>query len=149
MDRRSKERWKSKRIAALFVFASVTSVSLPAYAWFGGTASNVLNDFSTATLQTATGLAADTTCDGTNLAKITLNWTATSSNFADGYDIYRSSVDGGPYSKIDHMSGRTTTTFTNSALSTNSSYFYVVQSTAINWTSNNSNQTEATTPTTC
>ena len=107
------------------------------------------NALSTATLQPPTGLSATAGCQ--NFApKITLNWTAASSTFADGYDVYRSTTNGGPYTLRAHVTGRTTTTYTDtSGLSLNTTYYYVLQSTANNWTSANSAQASAKTALIC
>lgn len=139
----------SKRLSSLFTAAFVIGIAVPAYAGFGSSVGVTSNSFSTATLEAPTGLSASASCDGVSTAKITLSWTTTSSAFADGYDIYRSSADGGPFTKIDHVTGRTITTQTDLRLATSTSYYYVLQSTVINWTSTNSNQAQATTPATC
>lgn len=138
-----------RRLSSLLLACLSIAIAIPAYAQFGISVSVSSNSFSTATLQPPTELSASASCDGVDTAKITLNWTATSSTFADGYDIFRGSADGGPYTKIDHVTGGTTTTHTNLALTTSTPYFYVVQSTASTWTTINSNQAQATTPATC
>lgn len=149
MNKTFRKERESKRFSFLLVAAFLIGISVPAYAGFGSGVSVTSNSFSTATLEPPTGLSAAASCDGSNTARITINWTATSSTFADGYDIYRSSIEGGPYTQIDHVTGRTTTTQANSGLATSTTYFYVVQSTASSWTSVNSNQAQATTPSTC
>lgn len=148
MRERPRTSRKVRRLLPSLLLASLSiAIAIPAYAQFGTSVGVSSNSLSTATLQPPTQLSASASCDGANTAKIALNWTATSSTFADGYDIYRSSADGGPHTKIDHATGRTTTTHTNLGLTTSTVYFYVVQSTASNWTSINSNQAQATTPT--
>ena len=107
------------------------------------------NSFSSATLQPPTGLGAAAACVGLGNAKITLTWTATTSTFADGYDVYRGTASGGPYSNIAHVTGRTTVSYVNTGLTTNKTYYYVLQSTAYGWTSANSGQASATTPLIC
>lgn len=137
-----------RRLALLSLAACMIGIAVPAYAQFGSNLSVAANSLSTATLQPGTDLSATASCDGADTAKITLDWTATSSSFADGYDVYRGSTDGGPYDNIGHVTG-TTKTYVDHGLTTNTTYFYVVQSTASNWTSINSNQAQATTPATC
>ena len=61
------------------------------------------NSFATATLQAPTGLSGAGGCTALLAPKVTLNWTATSSTFADGYDVYRGTANGGPYSNIAHV----------------------------------------------
>lgn len=138
-----------KRLLLVTLSTIMMWIAFPAYARFGYERSVPSNGISTATLQPPTSLSATASCDGTDSAKIELSWTASTSSFADGYDVYRSSVDGGPYTKIDHVTGGTTAGYTNASLSTNSTYFYVVQSTAQSWTSIDSNQAQATTPASC
>ncbi|MEX2554053.1 MAG: hypothetical protein WEB06_00280 [Actinomycetota bacterium] len=107
------------------------------------------NALSTATLQPPTGLTATAGCQ-LLAPKITLNWTATTSVYADGYDVYRSTTNGGPYTLRAHVTGRTTVTYTDSSgLNTNTTYYYVLQSTANSWTSANSGQASAKTPLIC
>ena len=107
------------------------------------------NSVSTATLQPPTGLTATAGCQ-LLAPKITLSWTATTSAYADGYDVYRSTTNGGPYTLRAHVTGRTSVTYTdNSGLNTNTTYYYVLQSTASSWTSVNSGQASAKTPLIC
>lgn len=107
------------------------------------------NAFTSATLQPPTGLGATPGCQ-TLAPRIVLAWTATGSAFADGYDVYRATTSGGPYTLIRHVAGRTTTTYTDTGgLGLNTTYYYVLQSTAYGWTSLNSSQTSAKTPVLC
>lgn len=56
---------------------------------------------------------------------VSLSWTA-STDFAagDSYNVYRGSVSGGPYSKLN-TAPITTTTFTDTTVVAGSTYFYV------------------------
>jgi hypothetical protein len=105
------------------------------------------NTFATATLQPPTGLAATASCQSTTRAKITLTWTAAA--LADGYDVYRSQTNGGPYAFVVHVNGGATTSYTDGNLRLGRTYYYVVRSTRNAWTSGNSNQAQATTPVIC
>ena len=106
------------------------------------------NTFTVATLQPPTGLSATASCSGLQ-PRITLSWTATSSTFADGYDVLRSTANGGPYSQIAHVTGRTTTSYVNTGLNLNTTYYYVLRSTYGTWTSANTAQVQATTALIC
>jgi hypothetical protein len=107
------------------------------------------NAFATSQLQPPTGLSATPGCQ-VLAPKITLDWTATTSAFGDGYDVYRGTASGGPYTSIGHVTGRTTTTYTDaSGLSLNTTYYYVLRSTAYAWRSGTSNQASAKTPLLC
>ncbi len=144
-----KPRMGTIRLLCLSLLAAFfMTIAIPAYSRFVKTVS-VPNTITTATLHPPTTLFASASCDGGGTAKVTLGWAETLSTFADGYDIYRSSTDGAPYAKIDRVIGRTTTAFANQGLAVGTTYFYIVRSTANNWTSVDSDQAQATTPASC
>ena len=133
-------------IALLSFFVATSSTSSALFTDAPGVGSNA---FSTATLQAPSGLSATAGCQFL-APRITLNWTATSSTFADGYDVYRGTTSGGPYGSIAHVNGRTTTNYVDSSgLSLNTTYYYVIRSTAYVWSSAASNQASAKTPLIC
>lgn len=94
-----------------------------------------------------TSLSAVPGCAGTLNPKITLTWTPTPSTFATGYVVRRRLV-GGVYVTVATLSGRATTTYTNTGLLGNTSYQYVVQASFQSWTADSSPAT-ATTPLLC
>jgi hypothetical protein len=57
---------------------------------------------------------------------VTLTWTASTSSVA-GYNVYRSQVSGGPYTKLD-STAVTATSYVDSTVSAGQTYFYVVTS---------------------
>ncbi len=134
---------------SLLVAGILSLQAIPTHALYTDAATLGANTFTTATLQPPTDLSATASCAGALQAKITLSWTATTSTFADGYDVYRSTTDGGPYTLIDHVDGLTTTETVDNGLSTGTTYHYVLQSTAQGWVSVNSTQASATTPVLC
>lgn len=67
-----------------------------------------------------------------------LTWTATTTAFATGYSIHWSDASAGPYTQIGTVSGRGTTTYTDTAQPIGTSY-YLVRALAHNWISGNSN----------
>ena len=76
---------------------------------------------------------------------VTLNLTPNSSNVA-GYNVYRSSVSNGPYTKLNSPLV-TSTTYTDSTVLANQTYFYV--GTSVDSAGNEtaySNQVSATIP---
>ena len=79
--------------------------------------------------------------------EVDVTWTASSSIFADGYQVFRSANSGGPYTLIGTVAGRTTTTFTDADVTFLTTYHYVVQATRNLWRSVNSTQASVTTPT--
>lgn len=138
------------------VRAAIVAVLIAAVSWGASKAGVTLavwtdqqatggNSFSTATLAAPTGLGAVGACNGWNTAKVTVSWTAAS--LADGYDVYRSTTNGGPYgSSIGHT---TNTTYVDTGRAVGTTYYYVIRSTRNNWTSVNSSQVSATTPGVC
>ena len=55
---------------------------------------------------------------------VTLNWTASTSTVS-GYNVYRSTVSGGPYAKLNSTL-IATTTYTDTAVQSGQTYYYVV-----------------------
>ena len=77
---------------------------------------------------------------------VTLSWTPSTSTVA-GYNVYRSAVSGGPYSKLD-SSAVATDGFTDAAVQAGQTYYYVVKSvTGTGVESADSNQASVTVPT--
>lgn len=77
---------------------------------------------------------------------VTLNWTASASPSVAGYNVYRGTANGGPYTKIN-TSLVTGTTFTDNAVSAGQTYYYVA--TTVNTSSQESgysNQAQAVVP---
>ncbi|HKI01094.1 MAG TPA: hypothetical protein VKK31_03865 [Thermoanaerobaculia bacterium] len=74
---------------------------------------------------------------------VNLSWTASAG--ATEYHIYRATTSGGPYTQVGTATG---TTFSNTGLACNTTYFYVVRAAnSATCESANSNQASATTPT--
>ncbi len=121
------------------------------YAAFTGSASVAQNAVSSATLQPPTSLTATGGCQTLVVGpKMTLNWTITTSTFATGYNVYRSSTNGGPYTFLTLVSGRATATYVDTTVTgLNTTYYYVLRSVYLSWTSVNSNQATGTTPVLC
>ena len=90
------------------------------------------NTISTNTLAPPTGLGASPSGSA-----IVLTWTATTSMFAAGYDILRSTTSGGPYSMIGQVAPRAAVTYTDSTVAAGTTYYYVVRATYQSWTSTN------------
>ncbi len=72
--------------------------------------------------------------------QVSLSWSASSG--ATGYDVSRSTTNGGPYSQI--ASGQTSTDYTDSGLTNGTTYYYVVQACDSSGCSGNSSQAAAT-----
>jgi hypothetical protein len=80
-------------------------------------------------LRPPTGLEAQGSCSGFLQADVSLSWEPTVSPFADGYEIYRSDVSGGPYQRVGVVQGHGTTAFVDEDVGTGGTYYYVVKST--------------------
>jgi len=83
---------------------------------------------------------------GSGCHYVQLNWTASTSSNVVGYNIYRGTSSGGPYSTKLTSSPVTGTTFTDATVSAQQSYFYVV--TAVSNTGVESSYSNAITATT-
>lgn len=120
---------------AVAVYVAMLTGNKLALAVFDGSATIAGNTVTTGTLAAPTALSAT---GGTN---IVLNWTATTSTFAAGYNILRSSTSGGPYTQITQVTPRTAVTYTDSPAA--GTYYYVLQSYVQNWLSPNTAQVTA------
>jgi hypothetical protein len=135
-----------RALLVFFVLIASVSAAGPAFAGFTSAPSSPAMTISSASLAAPTGLSASSTGCVLNVStKVKLTWTATSSSWADGYQIFRSTTNGGPYSSVGTVSGQSTTTFTDSSVAFLTTYYYVVQATKLNWRSANSSQASITT----
>ena len=79
-------------------------------------------------LRPPTAVEADGRCGGFLQAEVALQWDPTVSSFADGYEVYRSTVSGGPYRRVAFVPGHGTTAYVDD-VSIGADYYYVVKST--------------------
>jgi hypothetical protein len=133
VPRAAANRWRIAVPLALLAAALLTGSAIAA---FQSTTANISHTVSTGTLAAPTSLTA--TCV-TGTSNVTLNWTTTTSTIATGYAVLRGTTTGGPYSRIATVSGRTTTTYTDT-IAVLATQYYVVEATRNSWTSPNSNQ---------
>jgi hypothetical protein len=134
---------------ALVVFCAVFWGGMlnAAFGTWGSTVSASMS-VSSATLSAPTSPAAvNQNCVVATSRQVKVTWTATSSAFADGYDVLRGVVSGGPYLSQGTVSGQATTSFTDTGVLPSTTYYYVVQATKNSWRSVNSSQVSVTTPT--
>jgi fibronectin type 3 domain-containing protein len=75
---------------------------------------------------------------------VTLNWTPSTTAVA-GYNVYRSTVSGGPYAQLN-SSLVLPTSYTDSAVQLSQVYYYVVTSVAAGAESIDSNEASAAIP---
>jgi hypothetical protein len=129
-------------LSAARAFVIVVNLALVALVWPVQPALAVMTDnetvastFSTETLDPPTSLTATAAL----LLRVNLSWTATVDVRATGYQVYRGTTNGGPYSLITTISPRTTTTYQDT-VPLPGLYYYVLKTYFGSWTSVNSNQ---------
>jgi len=88
-------------------------------------------------------------CDGFFKAKTTLTWLSTSSSFADGYAVYRSTSRDGPFFRVELLPGRTSASWVDANLDTGTRYYYTIRATAGVRLSDYSTLAETHTPSFC
>jgi len=144
---RSLPRSFRSRLASAFVVAIVVMAVLAAPAFAEWSASAVRPQTVTAgVLAAPTGtVATDGGCVPRTAWPVRIDWSASSSAIADGYEILRSGTAGGPYTSVGTVAGQATVTFTDTTSAANTTYYYVVQATRNQWRSPNSNEATFTT----
>lgn len=137
-------RWRA--VAATVVLAgSVAALGQTALASFSSSSSADAT-YSSAALAAPPSLAviqAVCTLGVSDSAQV--NWLEPSDNKASGYEILRSTTNGGPYTAIATVAGATTITYTDTGLAFATTYYYVVQATRNSWTSSQTTQVSVTT----
>jgi fibronectin type 3 domain-containing protein len=115
------------------VYAPTTAGSTTGQVSFASNASN------TPTVVSLSGTG------GTLSHSVALNWTASTSTGIAGYNVYRATRSGGPYTLINStlVSG---TTFTDNSVQSGTTYFYVVTAVSNSVESINSNEVQAVVP---
>lgn len=130
-------------VLAVFIVASLAAPALAEW----GVSRPQTQSLTMGTLATPTGLTAvNGACVARTSWPVNLSWTATTSTFADGYEIFRSTTAGGPYTSVATVNGQTTTTFTDTTPTYNTTYYYVVQAKRNLWRGLSSNEAAVTTP---
>ena len=76
---------------------------------------------------------------------VDLKWNASSSSSVTGYDVYRGTTSGGPYTKLS-SSPVSATSYTDSTVTAGKEYFYVVTAVNADGSSGYSNQASVTVP---
>lgn len=125
-----------RRGAAVAVLTALLAVGGPvAYAAFGQQATASAG-FSTDTLLAPSGLSATAGCNGLE-HQVALSWTATPSEWADGYEVSMATSSGGPYSVVPLPIGGDplATTRTVGGLTADTTYWFRVTATRNGWRS--------------
>lgn len=124
-------------IAAVALVAAALQAQQPASAAFTGTAGNLNNTITAATIDAPTGLSGTPGCTLLLVPKVTLSWTADTD--ATSHTIWRSTSPGGSATKLGTTAN---TTFTDGTVLAGSTYYYKVTSSAVSWTSAPSTETK-------
>ena len=77
------------------------------------------------TVQRVVNASQGQACISYNTHGVTLNWGASTSQNVAGYNIYRGTTTGGPYTKMNTTGLLTVLTYTDSAVSAGLTYYYV------------------------
>jgi hypothetical protein len=132
-------------IGALLLVVGVCGPALGSFADSATAASTV----TTTSLAAPTGLSATGGCSTgiPKLPRVTLSWTATTSTFATGYDVYRG-LTAGSQTLLTSISPRTLTSYVDSTAVLGTTYSYSVRTRYASWSKASSNAS-ATTPVLC
>lgn len=125
-----------RTVIAVLLFAGMTTPAAAAAAFLAAAPPTSL-EVSSGALAPPTSPAAADGCTLIPLLNvwIDLSWVATTSTWADGYQIARSTTNGGPYTVVATVGGHGTTTYRDGGLALSSRYYYVIRATKFAWTS--------------
>ncbi len=84
-------------------------------------------------------------CPSSSQYQVTLSWTASTSSVS-GYNVYRGTAPGGPYTTSLNSTPITATSFTDTTVQSGQTYYYVTTAVSSAGTSGYSNQTTAVVP---
>jgi hypothetical protein len=131
-------------LCSVMAFGAVALVTAPEHTsgLYTEAQANAANTLATDTLQPATGLLAV----ANGAAAIDLTWTASTSAYAEGYNIYRSVGDNLSYAPLAFVAGGASTAYPDGGLAAATTYYYLVETVYQNWTSAFSNEASAATP---
>lgn len=134
--------------AAVLLVLCATLVGLsPTAAAFRAVTANPGDTWQALDLVAPTGVSATFNCGLANIGNhVAVEWTAAPG--AGGYQVARSTTDGGPYTAITDV-GASTTSYQDTDVSLSTTYHYVVRTTASGWVSEESEQVSVTTPSVC
>jgi hypothetical protein len=132
-------------VRGAWVVVAVLAMATPAAlaAFKSSTAASAT--YSTATLASAPSLTSAHGPCNVLTPSVVLTWTPSPSTWADGYQVLRSLVSGGPYLPVATVAGAGATTYTDTPLLFATRYHYVVRTTRGAWRSPASTQTSITT----
>lgn len=85
------------------------------------------------------------TCDILTGDTVLVSWTPSSSTWADGYEVARSTAAGGPFSVVGTVVGGLTVTYLDTSVNFSTTYYYVVRATKFAWRSTDTSAVSRTT----
>lgn len=129
-------------LAVLTAILAVSSVALAQLVDTGAATHTVSTD---TLLPPTNPSTAHGPCTGGVSTSVTVNWTASPSTWADGYEVLGSLVAGGPYAAVGTVSGAATTSYTVTGLGFLTTHHYVVRATKGNWRSSTTSEVSRTT----
>lgn len=137
--------WRRPLAGAVLATVGLVVVSVGAtVAVFTHTSTIADNSFATLDLVPPSNVTATFDCGTLGLGKgILVEWDSVSD--AEGYEVARSTDSGGPYTTIASVDA-STTQYMDNDVENNTTYYYVVRSTASGWVSENSAEASETTP---
>ena len=136
---------RARQLAVVPAVVSALVLAATASATWQSTVTGGPATFAAATVAPPSGLMATSQCVRNVSNDVLLTWTASSSNFVDGYAIYRS-ANGNPAKQIATVSGIGSTGYTNTGLAFTKTFAYTVRATAGGWSSVDSGSVTITTP---
>lgn len=123
------------RCAAVVVVLSAVTVAGPAaFAAFTDRASTTGLSVTSSSLAGPSALTAVSSCNGPLKAKVALSWTPTTSTYATGYVVVRRVSGTVLFSDLAAVTGRTTTSYTDTTALTVMTYDYQVRAVFQQWT---------------
>ena len=142
-------RGRARLAAAAAAVAVALALVGVASATFSTSQSTGPQTLATASVAAPAGLTWTSDCQSKGSTKwnyVRLDWTATASSFATGYEIWRGSGLSGTRTLIATVSGLGTTTWTDTTVAESSPYNYAVRAVYGGWSSPDSGPVAQTTP---
>lgn len=137
-------------VIAAVALTALISFDTPVRALWTQLVPGATGEAASLTLTAPSALAATGTCSILVIGPaVDLEWTASSSTFASGYEILRSTSASGPFVVVGTVTGSSTVSATDIGLLPLTTYHYRVRSRAGAWMSPVTSTVSATTPLVC
>ncbi len=136
---------RPSRIAGAACFVVALASTSSALAGFGDATGDTLVVSTAVLLAPSSPAASVSTCRAGDSVDVEVTWDASASAATGGYAVYRSD-DGGSSTRVGTVSGRGTTSFTDTDVPFDTSSTYTIEATRVSWTSAPSADATVTTP---